>query len=350
MSIGLIVKKCDNFFSAGINQQGIYTYNLLKSMGYNIEIYCENVSSQYLNVGTKSKKYTLKKIEDIHSTKHDIVICISNNINTDTYNILKSNNTKVIYFVCGNYLYLIHECYLYNIHTEMIKLMENTNFDEIWTFSMYNYMKDFLSILYKKPVKTMPYVWDNTILKTSNNKIVCNKSQSVGGPVNIVISEPNFSIHKSSFIPLLICEDILDEYPNIINKIFLICGDGVNRDVVMRFKNINTKIEFYPRVQTYLLLESLNKLEEQCIFLSHNINNDQNFIMHEIVSCGWKLVHNAPYFSNHGYYYNTTVNAYDIKGGSSVLKNAIDSQYKLDKKVEQLDKKVINDMRVLLRV
>ena len=99
MSIGLIVKNCESFFSAGINQQSIYTYNLLKKIGYDIDIYCENITSQYLNVGTNTENYNIKTINDLYKYTHTIVICISNTIDTPTYKYLNRNNIKVINLV-----------------------------------------------------------------------------------------------------------------------------------------------------------------------------------------------------------------------------------------------------------
>lgn len=322
MSVALIVKDCNNLFGSGINQQVIYTCNLLRRLNYNVEIYGSNISTQYLNIGTNSSNYYINTdLNKIKSENIKLVICVSDYLDDKLFNSIK-NDKHVVYMICGNYLCILHEAYIFNNNKSVPKLLDNKNYHEIWTFGMYKHMIDFLKTVYKTPVSIVPYVWDNQLLLQNTHNNIFNSKRDNTSKANIIIIEPNLSTHKSSFVPLVICEQLMSIDSTLINKIFLINGEGINSDIINRFINIRDNIEIYSRINIYTLMSTLNTLDTQSIFLSHNINNELNFVFFEIIECGWKLVHNSPSLMKHGFYYD---GVYNISDGVRSLKKCIKS-------------------------
>ena len=324
MKIGLLTKDCNSLFKAGINQQCIFTYNLLSNTNYTIKIYGYNAKNQYMIDELKNNNYFINNVNEIVSDGLDVLICISNCLVNNIFNKIK-NDTKVVMLVAGNYLHLLHENYLHKLHNNIIEVVSDNNFHEIWTFDMYKYMMGYLNTLYKKQIRIIPYTWDTTVIQSyKENMNIINNNKGGDNKTNIVIVEPNLSYHKSSFIPLIICERLLDKNIGYIEKIFLLCSEEINKEYVNILKNIRDKVEYYPRIEIYKLMESLNKLETQTIFVSNTIDNDLNFVSFEIIDCNWKLVHNSSTLKEYGYYYNDTSN---IEECAEVLEKAINNCY-----------------------
>ena len=77
-----------------------------------------------------------------------------------------------------------------------------------------------------------PYVWDIDIIKEyiESNDIFKTEITEDNSKVNLLIFEPNMSIHKNALVPLLICDEYYKQNKDKVNKVYVFCGDKVIKE------------------------------------------------------------------------------------------------------------------------
>jgi hypothetical protein len=197
-------------------------------------------------------------------------------------------------------------------------------FDENWVLEMYPFMVDYLKLLTNKPTYLIPYCWNNTILQKyiSNNKLDLgiDYHKIDRKKINILIYEPNMSIHKTCLVPLLIAEKYYNTYGSTLNKIYVFCGTTAvneNNEEFVSSLNIHKDgmIEVYGRLVMPDTLDIIRKNNDYIsVVLSHNIMNNLNFLHLEMFTLDVPIIHNCEPFKANGLYYDdtTTLSAVDM--------------------------------------
>ena len=236
-----------------------------------------------------------------------ISLTLSDTLNKNILQCIKDNNVKLIDVLCGNLYILLQEEFVFNTHNIM-KNYKNSYIDEVWVLEMYEYSQSYLNLIYNVPVKILPYVWDIDIIKSYIKKenIQLN-SKFNDEKINICIYEPNMSIHKNAFIPLLIAERFYITYPNRLNKIYLFCKETMKNNNYYERMAIfkDNKVEMYGRIimpKTLKLIKDNNNFKT--IVLSYTMLNNLNFLHLELFYMGIQIVHNCEPFDN-GLFYNS---------------------------------------------
>ena len=304
--IGILVKKFQHIFNCGITQQSYFTYKVLKNAGFDVElISAEDDYKVFELTNTPIRKLTMQSdLSDL-----SMILFVSSSVSGEKeLNFIRSFNIKIVNQVCGNYYFinqedLVHDCFKRNFY-------ENSHLvDEYWILPMYDHMKSYIETVTKCPVKIMNYVWDSEIIDIYMKKEKKNSFSKIDliykDNLNLLIAEPNLSVHKTCLIPMCIAEKY--EYINKnIKKVYLLCKNKNSMfnkilgdlDIVKR-----NKVEFHNRM---ILLEVLDQLRNKNIpitLVSHQINNDLNFLHLELMHLQYPIVHNCPRLKNYGYYY-----------------------------------------------
>lgn len=312
--IGLLLKKPESNFSNGCVQQAIFLKQMLQKAGFECE---------YLSI-----EPTYTKIQDTNET----VICIREHMNLGDYKLLifvslnlvspendgiikaiKRNKPTCINLICGN-VYILHQEEFVFGHHSILSRFVNDLYDEYWVLEMYPFMVEYIKLISNKPTHLLPYVWNDTVLTsylTKNNlSIVPNAYEVNREKINLLIYEPNMSIHKTALIPLLICESYYKQYKHRVNKVFVFCGDKVirlqNGEFVRGLELYkDNKLEAYPRMIMPATLSFIGK-NNNCmnIVVSHNIMNNLNFLHLEMIANDIPIVHNCEPFKENGLYYD----------------------------------------------
>ncbi len=207
-NIGILIQKFESLFSNGIAQQSYFSYKVIKNAGYNVNFYSnqpEYTTYEYLNIPIYLiNESTLKDL--------DVLICIGSSFNKkEDIEYVKSFNVKLINQICGNEFIITQEDTIFNVHNRNFYL-NREYYDEIWVLPMYKHMIEYTEVLSKQKVKVAPYIWDSTIIdiysSLYNKNIYFNYDKKIfNDKLNILIAEPNVSIHKTCLIPLVISED-----------------------------------------------------------------------------------------------------------------------------------------------
>lgn len=322
--IGLLVKMPESNFSNGCVQQAIFLKQLLENIGY---------STEYVSI---EKKY--KQIHDIHDpvffmdensdlSDFQTFIFISLNIsspeNDGIITNIKKHGIISINMLCGNLFVLHQEEFIFGHHGIIEKFIGGF-YDEYWVLEMYGFMTEYIHLLTNKPTFLLPYVWNNTIINKyiENHKLNFNLDyhEVNRDKINILIFEPNMSIHKSALIPLIIAENYNKNFKDKLNKVYVFCGDDVirkkNNGLIKSLSLYKEKkLESYGRIvmpSIITLIKNSNPYVN--VVLSHNILNSLNFLHLECMTIDIPIIHNCKPFSENNLYYDdySTTSAVDL--------------------------------------
>ena len=324
MKIGLFITQCKNIFQNGCFQQSYFILKALLQSKVHIRLY--SVQGEETNFQmTDTTIYPIKTIDDV---KHlDLMLFVSGILNdNDFLQKMKSYNIRLVHVICGNWSCLFQEELCHNVHNRATSAF-NQEIDEYWLLPMYRFMTSFISTITHKNVYIAPYVWDEEIIqarctlegidihyrydKTDNHTIT-----------NILIMEPNMSIHKTGLIPLLICERLYVEMGIKNIKVLFFCKNSHQGfiDIISKLTIFKEgKIELYDRMETPVILSQLKDKNEKIVVVSHQTKNILNFLHLEMYHYGYPIIHNCPPYESMGYYYKDD----DIVDGARELSYAI---------------------------
>ena len=318
MKTGILVKKPENIFCNGCIQQSIFVKKTLLNAGFK----CDMLSIEKNYDKFDIIDYDIKIIRQLDELKeYDIIFMLSLTLSTEDENQLnilryiKQENIKLIDVICGNLFTLLQEEIVFNVHN-ILKNYINDYIDEYWVLEMYAYMKEYIELITNKTVKILDYVWDIDIIDTfvtkkmdfvnfNNMSYNSDKNNNI---INIIIYEPNMSIHKNSLIPLLIAEKYYKKYKTV-NKVYIFNGKKIeqsNKKFLYNLRLIqDNKIEIYDRIIMPVTLDLIQK-NNNCknVILSYTHMNNLNFLHLELFYLGYPIVHNCEPFKKNGLYYN----------------------------------------------
>ena len=303
VKVGIVIKRPESLFTNGCVQQALFIHKMLNMID---DCQCNfvTIETDYVIYDDLFPLKVFPLYE--HEIKtYDIImmlsLTLSDTINRDILQLIKDNNVKLIDVLCGNLYVLLQEEFVFDTHNIM-KNYKNAYIDEVWVLEMYGYSQSYLELVYNVPVKVLPYVWDIDIIKSyiKSENIQLNQKRN-NEKINICIYEPNMSIHKNAFVPLLIAESFYKKYPNRLNKIYLFCKEKMNPNGYYEKMSIfkDNKVETYGRVimpYTLKLIQENNDFKT--LTLSYTMMNNLNFIHLELFYLGRQIIHNCEPFDN----------------------------------------------------
>lgn len=302
-------------FMNGLTQNIIVLYELFESLGY------ESYLLQHSNSTSEKKEFifsyrTIHLQDIIHNHKTiKAFIEIGMSIDVTTRNYLRSNGTKLIKLYLGNII---------NIDIETIQYYPSMFFnhhlvgeiDEIWTSPHYYQHLDYAAILNRTDMKNsrvVPYVWDSCFITQYGTKETIEwKAPSHWKNQDIVIMDPSISFQKCTFYSLLLIDAFSKKYPEWTGKVHIINGDRLKLCLnschyllpsLSLYKS--GRIHLYGRKRIH---EILKEYRSAC-FITHQWNNDYNYLTLELLYCNYPIIHNSEGWSNYGYYYS--INEWD---------------------------------------
>ena len=306
--IGICIKKFDSIFTNGCAQQGYFVMKSLRKAGFDVDfVSIENHLKEYDVI--KEPVYNICDLDVLQNYS----LLIFSSLIIDQYillNQIKMLGIKIANLMVGNFYLINCEEFVFNVHNNIIRDMTNEFVDEIWLMPMYNHVKEYISCMTKKPVKIVPYVWDNQIInsyiETKNikpeYKVIHSKS-----PIDIIIMEPNLSIHKTALPLLAMLNKYFLKYPQRLGTIHVFGKPKRNENCLSCIAHLeivqSNKVMLYDRT---LALEVFHRLRESDIkytILSTNIRNGLNFIHLECFTLNIPIIHNCIPFRNSGLFY-----------------------------------------------
>lgn len=296
-------------FLNGLTQNIVILYELFESLGYECHLLQNPGASQ-----GEQRRITAQEIVKT-GFRADLLIEIGMSIDPTTRQYLRSTGTTIAKLYLGNIL---------NIDIETIQYYPSMFFhhhvvgpdgaqpDWIWTSPHYAQHLDYAAVLNRVPLdhaRTVPYVWEPWFLTrylTPHQREWCAPAD--WRTQDLVIMDPNISFQKCSFYSLLLAEAFSRRYPEWKGHVHVINGDRLQiqshaRNHVLSALRLHPdRIHCHPRKKIHDVLAA----HRSACFLTHQWNNDYNYMTLELMYCDFPVLHNSEGWSDYGYAYRTT--------------------------------------------
>lgn len=341
MNIGITLSnsQCDKIWSSGIVQNVLNLYFLLKNIKeFNIFL-VDPIFNENKNVDLKDDIY-LKQLNDLINDL-DLLFIIGTEILDAQYYKLKKNGCKVIHYNCGSNYLINMEMVLFEDANTNSRIYRHTP-DEVWIIPQnYETNKFYFETLYKKPTKSIPFIWSpffiNKMMKNSVDDIEFfykpnNKEKRIS------IFEPNIGIVKYALYPILICEMLYEENKKFIDKLYVTNTDKIKTNAlfvdIMQHLNI-VKDGVATFESRYNTPQFLGKYTD--VVVSHQMYNPLNYAYLDALYLKYPLVHNAYMIKDAGYYYD----GFNAEIGKEKLKYALTEHDNNMEEYEEKSRKVL---------
>lgn len=339
LTIGITISlKKDNIWNNGIAQNVI---NFAKSL------LCSNNDYTVMILNTSDVEEMEYKIDGImvKSIKDaidgvDLLFILGSQISDAHYNIVKKNNTKLVYYSCGaNYF----------IDTQHVLFGDSNadrNFyyhipDEIWVIPQnFNSNRYYFQTLYRTKTISIPFVWSPLFIDyVLDNFKIKGFYEPKNEPKNISCFEPNIDIVKYALYDILIVEQAYREKPNLIKHFYITNSEKIKNNklfisTMQKLDIVNNKIATFE--SRFRMPYFLDKYTD--VVIAHQVENPLNYAYLDALYLNYPLVHNASLIKDAGYYYD----GFDVETGKNMLLYALEQH---DKNIEEYNnnsKKVLN--------
>jgi hypothetical protein len=352
LKIGITLNLPENIarmFSNGITQNTLYLNELLLNIGYDsyfITTSGNNSTKDVIENLFYDNRFKMVDEYEILAFDFDIVIILGIELPEIIIKQLRNMHVKIIMYQCGNTYILESERILYDRKNNIIRTYDVENeyqlYDKIWSIpQMYNTNKYYWETIYRCECIEVPFVWSNNAIILSQRigtekDFLYKKKAEIK---NIAILEPNMSIMKSAFPPLLICENSYrSEKKKLINHVFInnvydnagktvINESGLNEFISRLDLQKDKKLSIEERYNTLFFMSNFAD-----IVVSHQWENNLNYLYLDLAWMGWPIIHNGSLCKDIGYYYE----GFNYKMGGEILNMVLEDH---DKNAEEYIKR-----------
>jgi len=284
-----------SLFKNGLHQNSLLFYSMFESMGY--QCHCLVDCSGPFVPGYRFLEPEAYLMKDASYT---LVTYIELGLSLDSAwrRLLQGRGCKTAKLYLGNIL---------NIDTETVCLTPEITFhhhnagglDEVWTSPHYRQNLSYACALNGVPLRQgrlVPYIWTPTWIHSY--------TRWTPGPswthTDIIIMEPNISFQKCSLYPLLLVKAFANAYPQWKGRLIVQNADRLFQSIWFRERTVpqmNVPVVWNGRQPLQEILEA----NPSAVFLTHQITNDYNYLVLELMYLGYPLLHNSKTWSAFGY-------------------------------------------------
>jgi hypothetical protein len=305
----------ESLFHNGLTQNIVVFYDLFESMGYKSYLFQHGQAAE--NRKQFLHNYDIISSNEIISNKIVIksFIEIGMSIDPATRAYLRSTGTKIIKIYLGNIINIDIEN-IQNFTSIMFSHHVVGEIDQVWVSPHYKQHVDYAAVLNQTEIKNSniaPYVWDPCFITQYGTKDTIEWAAPADWRTqDVVIMDPNISFQKCYFYSLLICEAFSKKYPEWQGKVQIINGDKIKIDA-NSFNFVLPSLTLYKKNRIVLHgrknIHTILKDHRSSCFITHQWNNDFNYMTLELLYCNYPILHNSEGWDKFGYVYS--VNKWD---------------------------------------
>ena len=314
----------DSLFVNGLFQNVFILYKMLDAMGYAPILLVNEKPSDLNKVPAILRNVRMIIAEEIlrNSIPIHLNIEIAMSIDPNMRRHMRSKGTKTVKLYLGNILNIDIETPIFYPAVHFAHHVTG-EIDEVWVSPHYKQHSEYAGLINKvQGAKIAPYVWDPSILTLGGTRQYKWRPRQEGEAQVFVILEPNISFQKCSLIPLLIVEKLYRASKGDF-KVFLGNSERLQANPFFT-KTILPTLELYKDGR--LMFSGRNTITSimndypSSIAVAHQWNNQYNYMTLEYLVSGFPILHNAPDWSDAGYYYEGS----SVEKGMEVLKKIVE--------------------------
>lgn len=260
----------------------------------------------------------------------DVVIEMGAQLSTEWLKRVSALGVKLVSFLVGH-------TYAGNVEGPIFdrnsgQMFNDIPWDEIWTLPQY--MKScapMLRTITRAPVVPMPHIWSPMFLQKQIDEYSAKgahfgfKQHADGEPRRAwraAMFEPNISVVKNCFLPMLICDHAYRLNSQAINYMMVLNSFGMkehltfNRLALCLQLTKDGKASYEPRLSFADCMMNY----QMDVVVSHQWENEQNYLYYDALYGDYPLIHNSPVLerADVGFYYPE----FEAKIGGAQLLNA----------------------------
>ncbi|MDU8924343.1 DUF2827 family protein [Pasteurellaceae bacterium LIM206] len=247
---------------------------------------------------------------------------------------MRKHGGKIVAYKMGNDFIMDQQAVVTN--TDKTVMFNGTVFDSVWITPQFeNSCFSYFSIMYRSPAYIVPAIWDSRFCDKVIKRIKDEHNITFGYKANLDTNEkarrvstfePNIFVVKTSFTPILICEQAYRQNPEALKHVYM-CNTYDKKDHPVFFNFIGRTELVKNHIMTvegrYQMPDFLSRYTD--IVLSHHWENGLNYAYNDALYGGYPLVHNSTFLPKGvGYYYDQ----FDAFEGANVLLNVIENHDK----------------------
>ncbi len=304
----------DNIFANGLFQNVVLLYRMFAAMGWTPLLIVNERPKNLDKVPEQLRACRVVCAEEILKQPIPIYayIEIGMSIDPTVRKFLKMIGSKICKLYLGNIL---------NIDIETPIFYPDMNFahhvigevDKVWVSPHYaqhdQYANSLNHVALSAPETQIgPYVWDPSFITDDGRRHIQWRPTQPGEQEVVVITEPNISFQKSAVVPLLLMERWYRRNGKQWNgKVVVVNGPRILQ--IPHFKdNIYDTLDLVKdgKVQMADRKDMVTTLKTypNAVFICHQINNEFNYMVMELLWTGFPVLHNAKSWEAYGYYYH----------------------------------------------
>jgi hypothetical protein len=287
-------------FKNGLHQNSLTLYNLFETLGYTCYCIVEKA-------GNFVPGYRFLEPEDYvrspASYRPRVYIEIGLSLDTGWREFLRKKGCKTVKLYLGNIL---------NIDTETVCWLSDMNFphhnagglDIIWTSPHYDMNLSYALALNRLDRGCLvPYVWDSQWVKGLKHwsGVAVATPNATWTQTDIIIMEPNISFQKCSLFPILLVKAFAQTYPEWTGRLIVQNSDRLFMSPWFRERimpQLNGMKVVWKGRQT---LGEILAENPSAAFISHQLTNDYNYLILELMHLDYPVLHNSERWSAFGY-------------------------------------------------
>lgn len=236
----------------------------------------------------------------------DVIVEMSSLLPEDWVRAFRARGGRVAWMRVGN-------DYVIDIERAMFDkpsgaLLGDKQYDAVWTLAEYEHScSDYFGVTVRAPVRILPHLWTPWFFDRGAATLPPETPWGYRPGRKrwrICIFEPNVCMVKTSFVPMLACEEAYRAQPAHLDSLQVLNTLHLKND--LQFLHFARSLDivnhgiatFEGRFPTYQHMAA----HGDCI-VSHQWENAQNYLYYEALHGGYPLVHNSPILKDVGYYY-----------------------------------------------
>lgn len=254
--------------------------------------------------------------------KLDVIIELGIRLEKDFSEPYRERGGKLISYMAGNSVVMNFESvFLDGEAASRGSVARDGGFDSVWITPQHMHMNAGVASMYGGHVEEAPHIWAPVAIEHAIQSM--GIAPAFKGPPeswSLATFDPNINVVKSFHIPLLVAEAAHRAKPDQIRRMMLFCTEHLKGRPHFESSVACTSLGKANKVTAearHGIVAMLGR-EVDCV-ITHQWENDLNYLYWDVMSLGYPLVHNSSRIKEAGYYYPD----FDPDAGGDALLDAM---------------------------